>query len=106
MPTVTPLGRGRPRQPHRRLPHPAPDPADPPYWQQRDYDDPAQIGSGSLETYYTQLADVFDEIKRLLTADGTLWLVLGATFAGAGGYCVRPTFVLGILETAAATSSR
>jgi site-specific DNA-methyltransferase (adenine-specific)/site-specific DNA-methyltransferase (cytosine-N4-specific) len=57
----------------------------PPYWQQRDYG-PDQIGGGDLTVYVSDLVTVFDAVKRILTADGTLWLVPGDTYAGGGGY--------------------
>jgi site-specific DNA-methyltransferase (adenine-specific) len=50
---------------------------------------------------------VFDEIKRLLTADGTLWLVLGDTFAGAGGYCPNaPSNLKGSMQNPASLARR
>jgi DNA modification methylase len=57
----------------------------PPYWGLRDYGNDGQIG---LETtpdeYVDRLVDVFREVRRVLRDDGTLWLNLGDSYAGAG----------------------
>jgi DNA modification methylase len=54
----------------------------PPYWGKREYSN-AGIG---LEPDYRQfvqhLAEVFSEVKRVLTATGSFWLNLGDTYAG------------------------
>ena len=50
----------------------------PPYFRQRDYDDPRQIGEeSSAEAYVANLRAVFDECQRVLKPQGTLWLNLG-----------------------------
>jgi len=50
----------------------------PPYYRQRDYRSPQQIGSEeSPETYIQKLVSVFRECHRVLTKEGTLWLNLG-----------------------------
>lgn len=57
----------------------------PPYYGLRDYGEDKQIGlENTPEKYIEQLADVFDEIKRVLKADGTLWLNIGDSYAGSG----------------------
>jgi DNA modification methylase len=57
----------------------------PPYWGLRDYGNPDQIG---LETtpaeYVEKLVAIFREVRRVLRADGTLWLNLGDSY-GTGG---------------------
>ena len=57
----------------------------PPYWGLRDYGFEGQIG---LETdfgdYVAEMVDVFRETRRVLRADGTLWLNLGDSYAGSG----------------------
>ena len=50
----------------------------PPYWALRDYDSSRQIGSeDSLDGYLASLVSVFQEVRRVLTEDGTLWLNVG-----------------------------
>lgn len=50
----------------------------PPYYLQRDYSTPSQIGNEpSPERYVQALMQVFREAKRVLRDDGTLWLNLG-----------------------------
>jgi len=50
----------------------------PPYWKQRDYKDPRQIGQeGTYEEYIKKLVNVFNEIKRVLKPTGTLFLNVG-----------------------------
>ena len=51
-----------------------------------EYHDP-QIGlEDSLEEYIQVLVGLFREVRRVLTDDGTVWLNLGDTYAGNGGY--------------------
>ena len=50
----------------------------PPYWGLRDYGIAGQIGlEPSLPQFLNQLTRIFSEVKRVLTADGTLWLNIG-----------------------------
>jgi DNA modification methylase len=50
----------------------------PPYYGQRDYGNDKQIGiEESQDEYITRLLEIFDEVKRVLKEDGTLWLNLG-----------------------------
>ena len=57
----------------------------PPYYGLRDYGVDGQIGlEETPEQYIDQLAGVFDEIKRVLRDDGTLWLNIGDSYAGNG----------------------
>lgn len=57
----------------------------PPYYGLRDYGVDRQIGlEETPEQYIDQLAGVFDEIKRVLRDDGTLWLNIGDSYAGSG----------------------
>ncbi len=54
----------------------------PPYFGLRDYGNDGQIGLESTpEEYITKLVEVFREVKRVLTDDGTLWLNLGDSYA-------------------------
>jgi len=55
----------------------------PPYFGLRDYQNDKQIGlEETPEAYVEKLVDVFNEVKRVLRDDGTLWLNLGDTYAG------------------------
>jgi len=58
----------------------------PPYFMQRHYSDSdVEIGrEDSPEEYVSRICDVFDEVKRVLKYDGSLWLNLGDTYAGSG----------------------
>ena len=59
----------------------------PPYWQLRDYGDHDQFGHETLIDYVLTLGDTFDLVRDTLHPKGVLWLNLGDTFAGGGGYC-------------------
>ncbi len=53
----------------------------PPYWSLRDYDVPSQIGcDDSLGSYVRSVVSTFDEIRRVLRDDGTVWLNLGDSY--------------------------
>ena len=57
----------------------------PPYYGLRDYGVNGQLGiEETPELYISNLADVFDEVKRVLRDDGTLWLNIGDSYAGSG----------------------
>ncbi len=50
----------------------------PPYYRQRDYTGEGQLGlEETPEAYVAKLVAVFAECRRVLTASGSLWLVLG-----------------------------
>ena len=54
----------------------------PPYFQLRDYGVDGQIGlEPTPEAYVAALVEVFREVRRVLAADGTLWLNIGDTYA-------------------------
>ena len=53
----------------------------PPYWGLRDYGIPHQIGAEpELADYIENLRTVFQEVRRVLTDDGTLWLNIGDSY--------------------------
>jgi len=53
----------------------------PPYWGLRDYGEPHQIGAEpEMQEYIDNLVQVFREVKRTLTQDGTLWLNIGDSY--------------------------
>jgi DNA modification methylase len=58
----------------------------PPYYWLRDYDVDGQIGQeDSVEGYVKAISDVMDEIQRVLTVDGVLFLNLGDTYYSGKG---------------------
>jgi len=58
----------------------------PPYFGLRDYGVDGQIGlEPSPDEYVAELVAVFREVRRVLRADGTLWLNLGDSYARQGG---------------------
>lgn len=60
----------------------------PPYWQLRDYCSDDELGQeDSPEEYADTLVDVFRKVHNVLKKDGILFLNLGDTYCGGGGYC-------------------
>lgn len=62
----------------------------PPYWGLRDYGHTDQLGlEETPELYVARLVSIFQEVRRVLRDDGTLWLNLGDSYAsdtkGSGG---------------------
>ena len=60
----------------------------PPYWGLRDYKIAGQIGlEPTLGEFIKQLVTVFEEVKRVLSDDGTFWLNIGDGYtSGNRGY--------------------
>ncbi len=57
----------------------------PPYWGLRDYSVAGQIGAEpTIEEYVERLVKVFAEVRRVLRADGTLWLNVGDAYTSGG----------------------
>lgn len=57
----------------------------PPYWGLRDYGHNGQLGlEKTPEEYVDKMVRVFQEVKRVLKDDGTLWLNLGDSYNGSG----------------------
>ncbi len=53
----------------------------PPYWSLRDYEVEDQIGrNDSLEAYLSAILEVFEQIRRVLRPDGTVWLNVGDSY--------------------------
>ena len=51
----------------------------PPYYGLRDYGMAGQIGREPIpEQYIVRLVEIFREVRRVLRADGTLWLNIAA----------------------------
>ncbi len=60
----------------------------PPYFGLRDYGHEGQCGNEDTPDAFVQnLIEVFREVRRALRDDGTLWLNLGDSYAGGGGFC-------------------
>jgi DNA modification methylase len=54
----------------------------PPYWGLRDYGNDGQLGlERTPEEYVAHLAQVFQEVRRVLKPSGTCWLNLGDSYA-------------------------
>lgn len=62
----------------------------------------SQIGlEESPKAYVAKLVEVFREVRRVLRDDGTLWLNLGDSYAGSGGYYPdSPSNQAGTLQSA------
>lgn len=57
----------------------------PPYYGLRDYGVEGQIGLERSPTkYIARLVEVFREVRRVLKPDGTIWVVIGDSYAGSG----------------------
>jgi DNA modification methylase len=55
----------------------------PPYWSLRDYGVDGQLGlEDTPQAFVDGMVEVFEEVRRVLRADGTLWLNLGDTYIG------------------------
>lgn len=53
----------------------------PPYFNLRDYGVSGQIGlEPTLQDYIARLVEVFEEVKRVLTDDGTLWINIADSY--------------------------
>ncbi len=54
----------------------------PPYWGLRDYGHEGQIGHEETpEDYYLAISKIFEQVKRVLKPDGTVWLNIGDSYA-------------------------
>jgi site-specific DNA-methyltransferase (adenine-specific) len=57
----------------------------PPYWSLRDYGVLGQIGLEiALTDYLERLVQVFEEVRRVLRHDGTMWLNIGDSYTSGG----------------------
>lgn len=53
----------------------------PPYWSLRDYQVDDQIGrDDTLRSYIDSIVEAFDELRRVLRRDGTVWLNVGDSY--------------------------
>ena len=54
----------------------------PPYWGLRDYGNDDQIGlEQTPDDYINEMVEIFRQVRRILTDDGTLWLNIGDSYA-------------------------
>lgn len=68
----------------------------PPYRSLRDYGHPDQFGlEDTPDEYASQMADVFDEVRRCLKPEGTLWLNLGDSYISAKCDYMPPQTIAG-----------
>lgn len=68
----------------------------PPYSGLRDYGNDGQIGlEQTPEAYVAEMVEVFAEVRRTLTDDGSLWLNLGDSYANGLGL-LKPKDLVGI----------
>lgn len=59
----------------------------PPYWGLRDYGVEGQLGlERTPEEYVAAMVEVFRDVRRVLRPDGMLWLNLGDSYSGGGGF--------------------
>jgi DNA modification methylase len=59
----------------------------PPFFNLRDYEDERQIGlEDTPEAWVASLVDVFRECRRVLRPDGVMFVEVGESWAGGGGY--------------------
>ena len=66
----------------------------PPYWGLRDYGAAGQLGlEPTIEEYIEKMTAVFEEVRRVLRDDGTLWLNMGDCYSAAGWECKRRNVV-------------
>lgn len=57
----------------------------PPYWSLRDYGIEGQIGlEASVDQYIADLVEIFEEVRRTTSDDGTLWLNIGDSYTSGG----------------------
>jgi DNA modification methylase len=64
----------------------------PPYFGLRDYGHEGQIGlEETPEMFVDKMVEVFEQVKRVLKPEGTLWLNLGDSYAANRGYQVGNT---------------
>lgn len=57
----------------------------PPYWRQRDYGHPGQLGlEQHPDEYVASLVEVFGLVRELLADDGTLWINIGDKWVSGG----------------------
>jgi site-specific DNA-methyltransferase (adenine-specific) len=76
----------------------------PPYWGLRDYRVAGQYGAEStVDGYVSRLVGLFDNLRRVLSHDGTAWLNLGDCFSGSWGNYVADGSVARTASARAAT---
>ena len=67
----------------------------PPYWGLRDYGVDGQLGlEKTPEEYVLKMVEIFEEVRRVLKDNGTLWLNLGDSYAAQRGGTHQPAETL------------
>lgn len=57
----------------------------PPYYQLRNYNHPHQLGlEKTPELFVRKLVAIFKEVNRVMKERGTLWIIIGDSYAGSG----------------------
>lgn len=65
----------------------------PPYWGLRDYGNEGQLGlEKTPQEYVERMVNVFREVRRVLSDDGTLWLNIGDTYKPNGKGAMKAGF--------------
>ena len=71
----------------------------PPYWMLRDYGIVGQIGrENAVEEYLQRLLNIFDEVQRVLTPEGTCWVNLGDKYRDTCAQLIPERFAIGMVE--------
>lgn len=71
----------------------------PPYFGLRDYGNDGQIGlEETPELFITKLMEVFNEVRRVLKPEGTLWLNLGDSYNGNKQGNTNGTYANGVID--------
>lgn len=66
----------------------------PPYFGLRDYGHQDQVGrEKSPDEFVAKLVEVFEQVRRVLKPEGTLWLNLGDSYNGSGGQGTKPNII-------------
>jgi DNA modification methylase len=69
----------------------------PPYFGLRDYGVAGQIGlEDTVDEFVQQMVAVFQDVRRVLTDDGTLWLNLGDSYCSKSTCSLKPKDLIGI----------
>jgi DNA modification methylase len=69
----------------------------PPYWGLRNYGQKEQLGlEPTPDEYVFKMVEVFREMKRVLTADGTFWLNIGDSYSNSRFKDIKSKDLVGI----------
>lgn len=69
----------------------------PPYWGLRDYEQKEQLGlEPTPDEYVSKMVEIFREMKRVLTPDGTFWLNIGDSYSNSKIKDIKSKDLVGI----------